>query len=331
MGVIMKGYIIFPIIFFVVFTSGMNSLAQDSWMEDILDKVALMTFEERFEEAIQLLEEALETAKKKYGEVHQNYGDLNKELAGLYLTLENFAEAEQHFQIALNTYMKAFGPEEYEVGEGHIDLATVYEMQEKWAFAETHLSQGMKVLKKNLEADDPYMEEIESRLVEVRAIYRAEKGAEKSGEKELIKVDITRKEKELLKVKKGIEKKELAKIEAGGMSGFEILDVKCPKTAIYDKKSKIIRYPVLKVTYKLITTKDQVNWEERVEVFYPDGRVLEAGGGRQWYVASRHGDEKTYSVNGYCTPRIPGTYKYRLTLEGKDTKTQVIERSFEIK
>ena len=317
----MKKSICFVLIPLFLMMSCGNSPSQESWVEEQIDKANILIDDEKYAEAVKLLEYALAKAENEFGENHKAVGDISRKLAIAYYLVEKPQEAESFFLRALNNYEKTLVANDPLIAELLVDLGTFYEDEENISKAIAHFSRAVEIYKKNLVPDHPLLIDIQ------RYVARLEK--ERTEETFLIsETGEESTEPELGQPEREVK---LPEKEKAGKDSFEILDVESPEIVTFDPGVKEVKLPMMEVTYRLNTTKDQIDWVEDFQVICPDGKILDGGGGNQWYNASQRGNNKTYTVKGYSISKNLGVYRFKLTLKGKSVKTQVVERSFEVK
>ena len=347
---VMKRIVSFFLISIFLVLGGTNLFPQESWVENLRIKAFDLVEKEKFNEAIALLEDAVGTAKQKYGELHKTFADISLELAVVYYLVDELENAKEHLQRALRIYELSSDQDPILIASTHIKLAELYENQENLSQAAFHMKKAIKNYKKVVDPNDPVISDLEHYL---RTSLEPEPSQEKeSGEiedwDEYFFGDKPKKEPPLTERQKLQEKervtekvihreaeketpsRELRK-ERVRNNSFEIIAIEGPEVFEFDKKDMGMTFPTMTVTYRLHTTKDQANWVERFDVVCPDGKILYAGGGTRYYFYVPQQSKQMYTVNGYCTEKGRGTYKFRLTLEGEDLITQMIERSFKLR
>ena len=302
--------------------------AQEEWIKSEIDKAYLLIDEGEFDQAIQVLENALARAERMYSLDHFAIRFIASELANAYLFKDELDKAVALLNRLLSRYEETGGPSDPGIGEVSLELANIYESADQVKEALQHFKKAVAVFKQHMVADDPFLidlirhtEELEETTV-----------IPKSEEDMVIRQEIRPKTTEVpVKVQTSQVKPKPEILQPGNKEGFVIQSVECPLTFTIGSGSGEARLPAITVTYRLITSKAQVNWNQRFEVIGPGGEIGDAGGGMQWYSATQHGRNKTYEVKGYSLLKKPGAYRFKLTLEGDDLEPVVLEREFELR
>ncbi len=346
----MKRSVVFLLISALCVLGNADSFPQESWVQELSIKAMDLLEKGDPDEAVDLLKNAVETAKQKYGELHKNYADITLELAVVYFLTDELDKSKDLLQRALRIYELSDDPDPVLIGSTHIKLMEIYEDQGNNTRALFHVKQAINNYKKVVGPNDPTIADLErysERFSEAEApqekksqaiedwdeFWFGEKAKEKPPPK---KKDTPRKREEPSEKPENIEAEKNAPVrevrnEEIKMNGFEIMSIEYPEVFEFDKKDTDSGLPTMTVTYRLHTEKDEANWLERFDVVCPDGTVLYAGGKNRWYFSVPQQNNPTYTVSGYCTEKKRGTYKFRLYLKGEDLLFRLIEKSFKMK
>ena len=346
----MKRPIVFLLISALFVLGNVDSFPQESWVQELSIKAMDLLEKGKPGEAVDLLQNAVETAKQKYGELHKTYGDITLELAVVYFLTDELDKSKDLLQRALRIYELSSDPDPVLIGSTHIKLMEIYEDQKNNDRALFHIKQAIKNYKKVTDPDDPAIVDLEryserfseseqpqqkknQAIEDWDEYWFGEKAEEKPPPK---KKDAPRKRDEVPdKPEKVAAEKNAPTLEVRNEeikeNGFQIVSIEYPEVLEFEKKDADSGLPAMTVTYQLHTEKDQANWIEQFDVVCPDGTILYAGGGSRWYFAVPGQSNPTYTVSGYCTEKKRGTYKFRLYLKGEDLLFRLIEKSFKIK
>ena len=111
----------------------------------------------KYDEAISLAQQALETSEKALGPEDAYVGELAERLGLMLRTKGNYANAERTLERAIRISEKALGKESPQTGLAENALGLVYRSTQDDVKAEKFLQQGLETLEKSLGSDHPYV------------------------------------------------------------------------------------------------------------------------------------------------------------------------------
>jgi hypothetical protein len=314
--------------------------AQKEWIDSEVEKANHLIDKGKFDQAIQLLENAFAQAERMLGLDHPSTGFIASELANSYLFKDELDKAVALLNRLLSRYEEAGGPSDPRIAEVSLELANIYESADRINEALRHYKKVVAVFKQHMETDDPFLLDLTKHIEELEGV-----STTPEPEEDVVVLEEVRpktpeapekvKTPQVKQKPEAVPKPEVTpkpqSLQPGNKEGFVIQSVECPATFTSGSGSGKSRLPAMTVTYQLITAKEQVKWNQRFEVIGPGGEIGDAGGGMQWYSAAQHGGKKTYEVKGYSLLRKPGIYRFKLTLEGENLEPVIVERKFELR
>jgi tetratricopeptide (TPR) repeat protein len=131
-----------------------------------------LVFQHRYDEAVNLVEQALAIQERVYGASHPKVANVLNELGTIALQRDKFDEAASRFQRMVDIYKAAYGEHHYLYALALSNLASVYLAQKDYARAEQMFREVIRRYAETLSPNHPF-----------RAIAQIKLGRALTGEK----------------------------------------------------------------------------------------------------------------------------------------------------
>ena len=105
-----------------------------------------LVFQQRFDEASDLLQKSLAIKERAFGKVHPSVASTLNELGSVALKEGNYDAAEQYFKRTAEIYRSVYGEHHYLLAPSLSNLASVYMARQDWSSAEKLFWQAIPIL-----------------------------------------------------------------------------------------------------------------------------------------------------------------------------------------